>query len=196
MTLDMRSLRTITTITVHRNHLHSSPNLSNSISLNHNPPIPFNKRITNVINAIHQYLNHHRIDSAHNILNDLITIKSVNDFPTAAGLASSASGYAALAKGLCTLYGITDDKGITCFARIGSGSASRSIHSGFVKWFASNDSNDSNDLNPKTSISTNSEHKIDDEADPFGSFAEQLCDEKHWSDLRVIICVASSREKE
>lgn len=190
MTLDMRSMRTFTTITIHRNYHRSESSDSkseNSISLNHNEPIPFNKRINNLIHAIHQYLTHHLVHNAtHNILDDLITIQSVNDFPTAAGLASSASGYAALAKGLCTLYGITNERVITSIARIGSGSASRSLHSGFVKWFASNP-----------------EHKMDGVSnesnaviDPFDSFAEQIVDDEHWSDLRVIICVASSRQKE
>ena len=32
--------------------------------------------------------------------------------------------------------------------------------------------------------------------DPFDSYAAQLFDDKHWSDLKVIICVASSKEKE
>eukprot|EP01083_Nonionella_stella_P003366 9592_1 len=172
ITLDMRSLCTRTTITIHRNQ----NNDGNTISLNHEPPIAFNARIRTLIAAIHHYLNHSNPPINHgNIMNDRITIESVNNFPTAAGLASSASGYAALAKGLCTLYGITDNTIVSSIARHGSGSASRSLHSGFVKWNA----------NIKT-------HDVD----PFDSYAEQLCDDKHWSDLRIIICVACSKEKE
>lgn len=57
-------------------------------------------------------------------------ICSVNNFPTAAGLASSASGYACLIYALAQLYQIEGD--ISGIARLGSGSACRSIFGGWV----------------------------------------------------------------
>ena len=60
-------------------------------------------------------------------------IESVNHVPKAAGLASSASAFAALAKA-ATLHLNLDDVELSRLARLGSGSASRSIYPGFVKW--------------------------------------------------------------
>lgn len=62
-----------------------------------------------------------------------LTISSQNNFPTAAGLASSASGFAALVTAInahCAL-GLTSGKRAT-LARRASASAARSIHGGFV----------------------------------------------------------------
>jgi len=64
-------------------------------------------------------------------------VMTINSIPTAAGLASSASGYAALVKSLDALYGWNlPPRELSILARIGSGSASRSIYHGFVEWFA------------------------------------------------------------
>ena len=63
-------------------------------------------------------------------------VESWNHVPTAAGFASSASAYAALAG--AALKAITgsesDATQVACLARRGSGSATRSIHGGYVKW--------------------------------------------------------------
>lgn len=59
-----------------------------------------------------------------------IHVCSVNNFPTAAGLASSASGYACLAYALSKLYQVEGD--ISAIARLGSGSACRSVFGGWV----------------------------------------------------------------
>lgn len=60
-------------------------------------------------------------------------VQSTNDFPTGAGLASSASGYAALTLAGAAALGLdTDDPRLETVARIGSGSAPRSLHGGFV----------------------------------------------------------------
>lgn len=62
-------------------------------------------------------------------------IESENYVPTAAGLASSASAYAALAAACdkALNLGLTG-KALSRLARRGSGSASRSIYGGFVEW--------------------------------------------------------------
>ena len=63
-----------------------------------------------------------------------LAISSSNDFPTAAGLASSASGFAALATAIDAHCGLRlSDGERSVLARRGSGSAARSIHGGFVE---------------------------------------------------------------
>ena len=63
-------------------------------------------------------------------------ITSQNHVPTAAGLASSASGMAALAAAASRCAGLHDETGesLSELARIGSGSASRSIFGGWATW--------------------------------------------------------------
>ena len=61
-------------------------------------------------------------------------VESDNNFPTAAGLASSASGFAALITAGCKAYGVdAGDAQRSVWARMGSGSAARSIFGGFVR---------------------------------------------------------------
>ncbi len=61
-------------------------------------------------------------------------ISSHNNFPTAAGLASSASGFAALALATSSaLQADIDSAGLSLLARRGSGSAARSIFGGIVE---------------------------------------------------------------
>ncbi|XVF41317.1 hypothetical protein PTKIN_Ptkin01aG0270900 [Pterospermum kingtungense] len=100
-------------------------------------------------------------------------IASYNNFPTAAGLASSAAGFACLVFALAKLMNVKeDDSQLSAIARQASGSACRSLLGGFVKWIMG---------------------KEDDGSD---SFAVQLVDEKHWDDLFIVIAVVSSRQKE
>lgn len=66
---------------------------------------------------------------------DNLIVKSVNHVPTSAGLASSSSAFAALAAAFCQYYNIqVDKKELSRLARIGSGSACRSIFGGFSVW--------------------------------------------------------------
>uniref|UniRef100_A0A453GV38 Diphosphomevalonate decarboxylase n=2 Tax=Aegilops tauschii subsp. strangulata TaxID=200361 RepID=A0A453GV38_AEGTS len=102
-----------------------------------------------------------------------VHIASYNNFPTAAGLASSAAGFACLVFTLGKLMNVNEDYGeLSSIARQGSGSACRSIYGGFVKWCMG---------------------KSDDGSD---SMAVQLVDESHWDDLVIIIAVVSSKQKE
>jgi len=98
-----------------------------------------------------------------------VHICSENNFPTAAGLASSAAGYACLVSALCKLYGIKGD--ISALARRGSGSACRSVLGGFVRWHMGN------------------------REDGTDSIATQLAPARHWPGMRVLICVASDMQK-
>jgi diphosphomevalonate decarboxylase len=62
-------------------------------------------------------------------------VETENTVPTAAGLASSASGFAALAMALDKLYGWgCTARELSVLARLGSGSAARSVEEGFVEW--------------------------------------------------------------
>jgi diphosphomevalonate decarboxylase len=65
-----------------------------------------------------------------------VHISSVNTFPTGAGLASSAAGFACLVAALAQLYNVQEEfpGQISSIARQGSGSASRSLYGGFVRW--------------------------------------------------------------
>ncbi len=100
------------------------------------------------------------------------TIQTQNEFPTGAGLASSSSGFSALAVGLDALCNLKlSKKEISMLARQGSGSACRSVYGGFVQW-----------------------HK-GTKPDGSDSFAEQLFSEKHWPELRILIAVIKEEEK-
>ncbi|KRM91757.1 diphosphomevalonate decarboxylase [Fructilactobacillus florum] len=62
-------------------------------------------------------------------------VETVNHVPTAAGLASSASGFAALAAAASRASGMDlSNKELSRLARKGSGSATRSIYGGLVEW--------------------------------------------------------------
>lgn len=66
---------------------------------------------------------------------DFAKIESINHVPTAAGLASSASGLAALAGAASLAAGLNlSPTDLSRLARRGSGSASRSIYGGFAEW--------------------------------------------------------------
>ncbi len=60
---------------------------------------------------------------------------SENNFPVGTGIASSASAFAALSLAASNAIGLNlTEKELSCLARRGSGSASRSIPEGFVEW--------------------------------------------------------------
>ncbi|XP_050384828.1 diphosphomevalonate decarboxylase 2 [Argentina anserina] len=102
-----------------------------------------------------------------------VHIASFNNFPTAAGLASSAAGFACLVFALGKLMNVKEDQSqLSAIARQGSGSACRSLYGGFVKWIMGKDDKGTDSL------------------------AVQLADEKHWDELVIIIAVVSSRQKE
>jgi diphosphomevalonate decarboxylase len=64
-------------------------------------------------------------------------VTSTNNFPTASGMASSASGFAALAGAASEAAGLElTEQRLSQLARFGSGSACRSIFGGFVEWRA------------------------------------------------------------
>ena len=67
-------------------------------------------------------------------------VVSENNFPIGAGIASSASAFAALALSASTAAGLTlTEPELSRLARTGSGSACRSIPSGYVEWLPGED---------------------------------------------------------
>src|SRR5574341_1996594 len=62
-------------------------------------------------------------------------VESRNNFPAGAGIASSASAFAALTVAGAAAAGLTlSERELSALARLGSGSAARSIPAGFVEW--------------------------------------------------------------
>ncbi|MEM6367414.1 MAG: diphosphomevalonate decarboxylase [Myxococcota bacterium] len=65
---------------------------------------------------------------------EAVRVESHNHFPTASGLASSASAFAALAGAACAAFGLERSEAeLSVLARLGSGSAARSIFGGFAR---------------------------------------------------------------
>lgn len=65
-----------------------------------------------------------------------VRVATINNFPSSAGIASSASGFAALTVAAASALGLSlSEKELTALSRVGSGSACRSIPDGFVKWY-------------------------------------------------------------
>ncbi len=64
-------------------------------------------------------------------------LQTAGTIPVAAGLASSAAGFAALVRAADDLFGWgLEDRTLSILARMGSGSACRSLAHGFVEWVA------------------------------------------------------------
>jgi len=98
-------------------------------------------------------------------------VHSANNFPTAAGLASSASGFAALALAATRALGVELTSGqLSELARQGSGSAARSVFGGFVQMH--------HGRNP----------------DGSDAVAEQIADESFW-DVRLLIAITTTERK-
>ena len=101
----------------------------------------------------------------------IIKIESFNTFPIASGCASSASSMAALVLAITSalkLENILQKKDLTKIARLGSGSACRSIFGGICEWV---------------------------KGDKENSFAQQLYKSNYW-DLGVKLIIVNQKEKE
>ncbi|MBR7797850.1 MAG: diphosphomevalonate decarboxylase [Bacillota bacterium] len=98
-------------------------------------------------------------------------VESVNDVPTAAGFASSASGFAALAAAGTKAIGLNlTNQELSQLTRQGSGSACRSIYGGFAEW------------------------EMGTKEDGSDSYAVPIAPADHW-DIRVAAVVLSSTKK-
>ncbi|KAI8325576.1 Diphosphomevalonate decarboxylase [Martensiomyces pterosporus] len=137
------------------------------------------KRLVNSIgtarklrHALEQKLREEGSDSVAPLSQWRIHVCSENNFPTAAGLASSASGYAALVSALGSLFELRESTSeLSRVARMGSGSACRSMFGGFVAWQAG------------------------EAADGHDSMAVQVADREHWPELQALILVVSDKKK-
>lgn len=98
-------------------------------------------------------------------------VETDNDFPTGAGLASSASGFAALALAATAAAGRPIDAvALSRLARQGSGSACRSIFGGYVRW------------------------NRGERPDGLDSHATPIAPPEHW-DLRMVVAVVDPGPK-
>jgi diphosphomevalonate decarboxylase len=101
-----------------------------------------------------------------------LKIVSENNFPTAAGLASSAAGFAALVRAIANLYELpSSPTDLSRIARQGSGSACRSLFGGYVGW---------------------EQGSAQDGSD---SVAFQVAPASHWPNMRALILVVSAAKK-
>lgn len=95
-------------------------------------------------------------------------VNTVNFVPTKAGLASSASAFAAITYAAIKALDLNlSNEELSRIARIGSGSASRSIYGGFAIWHHGNDD--------------------------FTSYAQKV--DINWDDFRIIVCLVDTNEK-
>jgi len=102
-----------------------------------------------------------------------LRIASRNNFPTAAGLASSAAGFAALVRAIADLYALpASPTQLSRIARQGSGSACRSLFGGYVAW------------------------EMGEAHDGSDSVAVEVAPASHWPDMRALILVASGEKKD
>lgn len=137
---------------------------ADAFTLNNKPitGVPY-ERVTEFLNLFRTYTGK----------NDLYAqVDSINHVPTAAGFASSASGFAALAAATAKALQLDlSNEELSKFTRQGSGSACRSVYGGFVEW---------------------EKGERDDGSD---SFAIQIAPQEHW-DLRIAAVVLTAQEKD
>lgn len=103
-------------------------------------------------------------------INEKARVESINNFPSGTGLSSSASGFAALTLAASTAAELKlSEKQLSILARQGSGSASRSIPSGFVEWLDGNTSET--------------------------SYAKQIFPSSYWKIADVVAIVSEGRKR-
>jgi diphosphomevalonate decarboxylase len=98
-------------------------------------------------------------------------VQSSNNFPSGAGIASSASAFAALTLAAASAAGLNlTEPELSALARLGSGSAARSVPGGFVEWAVGQD------------------------GQPESSYAFSIAPPEHW-DLVDVIAIVSQKQK-
>ena len=171
VTLSQRSLRTLTTASCAATYP-----AADELTLNGKPQeIQSSKRTLACIDNLRTL--RRSLENADTSLPKLSTlplrIVSENNFPTAAGLASSAAGFAALVRAVADLYQLPQSpKDLSRIARQGSGSACRSLMGGYVAWRAGG------------------------LADGSDSLAEEVAPASHWPEMRAAVLVVSADKKD
>lgn len=129
ISMNLAELTTRTTVSF------TQPLSQDEFTLNGKPTIgKAFERVSILLNRVRQLAN----------ISSFASVESHNNFPMAAGIASSASGFAALSLAASHAAGLVlDEKDLSRLARIGSGSACRSIPGGFVEWQSGANDNDS-----------------------------------------------------
>lgn len=139
-----------------------------------------------------------------------ILIASVNTFPTGAGLASSAAGLACLVASLAQLFCCKEEYPgqLTAIARQGSGSASRSLYGGFVRW----QKGELPDGKDSIAVQIADEKVRSSRCPSLTNFQSAFCiyihstfsiiwinvffSSQHWPEMRAVVLVVSDREKD
>jgi diphosphomevalonate decarboxylase len=118
--------------------------------------------LSGALQRVQNHLNHIRLRLN---LQTYAYVDSANNFPMGAGIASSASAFAALTVAAVASAEVdVSERELTTLARLGSGSAARSVPDGFVEWYAGNS------------------HE--------SSFAESIAGSDHWNLVDVIAIVS------
>ena len=143
-------------------------------SISFQPSLPFDQLIINGHEITGTGLNRvaYILDIVRGMANihEHAEIVSENNFPAGAGIASSASAFAALAMAGSKAAGLNlSEADLSRLARRGSGSASRSIPGGFVEWQAGTTDDD--------------------------SFAFSIAPADHWKLVDCIAIVSASHKK-
>ncbi|KAH8697213.1 diphosphomevalonate decarboxylase [Talaromyces proteolyticus] len=173
VTLSQRSLRTVTTASCSASYPASE---GDTLTLNGSlQDISSSKRTLACLASLRVLRN--ELESANPSLPALSTyplrIVSENNFPTAAGLASSAAGFAALVRAIANLYELPQSPTeLSRIARQGSGSACRSLQGGYVAW------------------------RSGTKEDGSDSIAEEIAPASHWPEMRALILVVSAEKKD
>ena len=143
-------------------------------TVSYQPSLPFDELIINGREVTGTALE--RVSSFLSLIRDRAKIEfraevvSENNFPSGAGIASSASAFAALALAASQAVGLDlNERELSLLARRGSGSACRSIPGGFVEW----------------NIGKNNED----------SYAVSIAAPAHWSLMDCIAIVSEAHKK-
>ena len=153
ISMNLSNLQTLTTVEFSQNLK------SDDVTINAQKNISEVNRVIEHLDSIRQL--------AHSPLQAKVV--STNNFPASSGLSSSASGFAALTLAAASALGLNlNEKELSVLARLGSGSACRSIPAGFVEW------------------------EMGDRSD--NSFAHSIFPENHWPILDIVAVVSDQKK--